>query len=61
MGLPVFFSIFVVFVCFTIDVDFGVELASPEGCAATGPATRTVTTRAAALVLNMAFSSLGPS
>jgi hypothetical protein len=61
MGLPAFFSVFVVFVCFSIDVDFGVEFVPAADCATTGPAIKTVTMRAAALVLNMAFSSLAPS
>jgi hypothetical protein len=70
--LPAFFSVFVVFVCFGIDVGLvfdritlfvvvGVEFVPPEACATTGPAIRTVTMRAAVLVLNMVFSSLGPS
>jgi hypothetical protein len=61
IGLPAFFSVFVVFTCLSIAIDFGTEFVPPEDCAANGPAIRTVTMRAAALVLNMAFSSLGPS
>jgi hypothetical protein len=37
MVLPAFFSVFVVFVCFSIDVDFGVEFMPAAGCATTGP------------------------
>jgi hypothetical protein len=68
MGFPAFFSVvFVVFVCFSVDVGLvfdritlfvvvGVEFVPPEVCATTGPAIRTVAMRAAALVLNMVFS-----
>jgi hypothetical protein len=58
MGLPAFFCVFVVFVRFSTDVAFGVELVLIDGRATTGPPIRTATMRAAALVRNMVSSFL---